>query len=1221
MVEEEQEQISQSVQENLEVQDSISEPSEEELRRLAFSDELTGLKNRRFLRNRVPLFINMASKRSGSVTLAMLDLDGFKSVNDTYGHMAGDTLLQFFAEAISERVGDKGIPIRFAGDEFTVVFRDHSKAQAKAILDGLIERLSDSPIDVGDNNEVVIGVSIGIANYPIDARDYENLFKRADEALYHAKDSGKNRTVVYPDEGKLVAVGNISTLFPVDKTVGFEEFLNSLKLLTVDRIIGENSVPELPVIFGPRGSGKTRILNELRKIAEQMGHGVIFAAGQPESSRPYIALIKAFGEKLRRDPVLLTEIAGEFTFEEKKELTKNIPELAELPDPPGEDFNGTGRTGRAGENVDTLIFKALNKILFGILRKGRQLIVIDNAQSVDTTSLGFLDSFMTEFPQSEIDLVFAINASSESEFENNMMHFLGGMARTAQIAEITRLKIPPLTAKDIAGMLYEITGRIDYPMENLDILTERSGGNPLFIEELLKLLIERGLIEYDGADWITKSFSSEDLPKSLSELLSERAEKLSEDDKKILKQAAAIGETFDIKLLSKLAEVDEHVALDALERSRQADIIHEVPGEEADFSFNSESTRKTFYSLWDEQERKNVHLDIAELEIELNPGREDEVIGKLAHHFQQAERWDKAAELIMQSRERVAQARIPEATRRMLQRRAFIDDMAKESTLEMEDIGRAIKAFRNVKVSIQALRLYPRENENVEKAITRAFDGISGFFSKTEALTFSITREAILVNGQMPGPEQADPHLANEFYNLLNPYNLQGIVLIRGLTKIELDDFLVIFKEKPENVVDGWDQIIEEKKLQHTKPNHKTHIAMGERKVILGGDSVVVETPEKTGDSASVELTRQALDNIKSLIDDFKEESAELVKTMREGGASENSTEKLLAVLQNLSGYIPAEERAPAGSPVGGAAETKGEKQPVAEAGEPKKEPIETEFGEISEISRKEFKDSSIFGELSPIQNWIADLSSTDKLTKARAAQNLVKAGEKAIDSCQKAIVSSEDSNLIRLLAMILQKIEPQGREAFTKTLESDRETVSICKFVSVADVFKDVPAVQERIASLLTHPAVSVREATIEAMSRFSQDVVNSAAKSAFGSDENSIRMTAAYAIGRLHLSALLPDLLGNCTRDSLLKKLPDTAFGLVSIRALGNFDTPEVYETLVSISKSAGFFGKNLPDNLRLESVRALGRLGTDAAKRALKIIAKSGGKNVGGMAKSLL
>jgi len=1208
---------------------------EEELRRMAFTDELTGLYNRRFMKTRVPNYILMAKKAGGAITLAMLDLDGFKGINDTYGHMTGDQVLVNFAKTINECVGDKGITIRYAGDEFTVVFLNIEKQEAKNLMDELVETLDKTIIDVGGSQGIKVNVSIGLANFPHDAQDYETLFKRADEALYHAKGAGKNRAIAYPDEGKLVAPGNISTLFPVERTVGFDDILAQLKLVTIDRITGKESKPELPILCGPRGGGKTRLLKELAKEAENRGYGVIDVTGQAGFNRPYYALVEAFGKVMRRDRTLLRELAEELDFSEKTELTKDIPELADVPNPP--DDGG-------GEDRDTVIFKALNKLIFGLLRKSRQVFIVDDARLMDNLSMGFIDSFIAEFPQSNLDIVFAINTDTEQETEAGIMHILSGMNKTAQLAEVTRLIVPPLGPAHIADMLYQITGKIDIPEDILERLAERTSGNPLFIEELLKLIIERGIVLYDGANWTIRPFSTDDLPDSLDDILAERAEQLSDEDKEILKQAAVIGESFSVEVLSKLTGTSEQEVMDILERARKAYIIREDFRGESDYVFNSASTRNVFYDLWDEEERKDVHMEVAEAEMELHPDSSDEIFGKLVYHFQQAERWDKAAQVIALVRERDTRARIPEATRRLLQRRAYIDDMARESSLEKEDIGKAIKTLRDIRVAIQSLRLYPRENENVAKSIVRAFEGISYFFDKTEVLTFSINRETVLVNGQPPSPENADERLASEFYDLISPYNLQGFVFLKGLTENEIGDFFEIMKRKPDEVVDSWDQLLKEENIVHIKPDRKIYVAVGERKVVLGQDRIEVETAKKASGGDS-EISEKVLQQVEKLLDDFREESSELLKALEEGVSPEKDFDRLMSVLREVSGYLPSQptqtQPATATTETEKPTETT-EQEPLPETQvdaetKPVKPPVpppppqhlrQQDIGAEGQILPEPVvpersETGPTFGEFSPVQEWLEDLKADDRVVKARAVQNLVRIGVEAVEPCINGILENESPRFRRLLAMIVARIGRVGVNAFAQSFARDWRAETMANLISVADIFSDDPTVRERLKSLiLSHESV-VRDSVVEVLANFPDEVKQDAVKTAIESTDIAIKTSGVRAVGILGLKELSSLVTSSINKKAFIKSLPNTDFAIAAMKTAGELGDTSLVEPLEKIAKPNSFLtiGKSLPDNIRIEAINVLGKIGTKEAFNALKRLIKSRNNAIKTAAKAAL
>ena len=140
-------------------------------------------------------------KNLEGTTLAILDLDYFKSINDTFGHQFGDTVLKKVAEIISTEVGDYGIAGRFGGDEFLLIFynipdEEKLRMHLKNIHKAVKAAFDDSPI----SKDSPMSLSIGTATYPKDADNYQDIFMLADYCLYIAKEKGRNRYIIYTPE-------------------------------------------------------------------------------------------------------------------------------------------------------------------------------------------------------------------------------------------------------------------------------------------------------------------------------------------------------------------------------------------------------------------------------------------------------------------------------------------------------------------------------------------------------------------------------------------------------------------------------------------------------------------------------------------------------------------------------------------------------------------------------------------------------------------------------------------------------------------------------------------------------------------------------------------------------------------------------------------------------------------------------------------------------------
>lgn len=167
--------------------------SESKLEFLAHHDPLTGLPNRLLLMSRLEHALASAQRNAKFMAVLMIDLDHFKEVNDSLGHLAGDELLQQVGKRILSRLRSVDMVCRLGGDEFTVLLEDIAHADdAARIANDIIASVSE-PWQLGSGHEVRIGASVGISLYPAHGDNAEHLMQHADTALYQAKSEGRGR--------------------------------------------------------------------------------------------------------------------------------------------------------------------------------------------------------------------------------------------------------------------------------------------------------------------------------------------------------------------------------------------------------------------------------------------------------------------------------------------------------------------------------------------------------------------------------------------------------------------------------------------------------------------------------------------------------------------------------------------------------------------------------------------------------------------------------------------------------------------------------------------------------------------------------------------------------------------------------------------------------------------------------------------------------------------
>jgi len=167
----------------------------QQLQRLAFVDPLTDLPNRFLVLDRLTATLRRASRYHTSFAVLMIDLDGFKSVNDKFGHDAGDLVLRVVSQRLLTAVRESDTVARLGGDEFVVLLDPDRDEIASQIAGRIIEQVG-RPIEVA-NQHVNIGASIGIASFPREGDTVDELLTKADMAMYASKSKGKGRWSIF----------------------------------------------------------------------------------------------------------------------------------------------------------------------------------------------------------------------------------------------------------------------------------------------------------------------------------------------------------------------------------------------------------------------------------------------------------------------------------------------------------------------------------------------------------------------------------------------------------------------------------------------------------------------------------------------------------------------------------------------------------------------------------------------------------------------------------------------------------------------------------------------------------------------------------------------------------------------------------------------------------------------------------------------------------------
>ena len=169
----------------------------DELEKLATRDELTGLLNKREFERLLDEELNRSLRYGQPMSMLMIDLDHFKSVNDQYGHPVGDKVLQIFAAFVIKQLRPSDHGVRFGGEELAIILPQTDQNNAELVAERIRTAIERNPVHIDNQTQIKLTVSIGVATCPLDSNRADLLISASDQALYAAKHAGRNRVVLF----------------------------------------------------------------------------------------------------------------------------------------------------------------------------------------------------------------------------------------------------------------------------------------------------------------------------------------------------------------------------------------------------------------------------------------------------------------------------------------------------------------------------------------------------------------------------------------------------------------------------------------------------------------------------------------------------------------------------------------------------------------------------------------------------------------------------------------------------------------------------------------------------------------------------------------------------------------------------------------------------------------------------------------------------------------
>ena len=578
-------------------------------------DDLTGVLVRRAFLDAANNTLLRRRANDPASALLVIDVDHFKLVNDTYGHLQGDDVLKAVVALLKRGVRGGDVIGRYAGDEFVVLLPRTTMDTAREVADrlrGAVER-ERIPLRGTPSETVSVTLSIGVATAE-HADHVEAVFAAADRALYEAKRAGRNAVALAG-----TATEASQPQLNLNRFVGRVEELKRLVRMLDTAFRGE---PRVVAVVGEAGVGKSTLLRQLLPEVRLRGGSLVMGrALEADVKPPYGPWAEILSSIKQR-----VNAPGRVW----RELPRLVPALSDGSEPRPESVGS--KYALYEEIVEYVRLAAATCPL---------VLVLDDMQWADSATWDTLEHLVPQLDQDHILICLTIRAEDKSK---DVMDRRRRLSRDERFSEIS---LQRLTRAELEQWLAAASRGQELGRELLPVLYRHTEGNPFLVVQVLRALVEEGEIRYEGERWVWKQTSELRLPVAVSDLMARRLDRLSERTRNILTTAAVIGRVFDIDLALAAGAGTEDELLDVIDEAVAAAVLEPSRADADSYSFTHTLLLDAIKNTANPRRLKRIHHSVGEA-LEK---RSSNAIAELADHFDQAGVSDKAYRYAMQAGE------------------------------------------------------------------------------------------------------------------------------------------------------------------------------------------------------------------------------------------------------------------------------------------------------------------------------------------------------------------------------------------------------------------------------------------------------------------------------------------------------------------------------------------------------------------------------------------
>ncbi len=627
-------------------------------------DELTRLPLRGAFVAAAADAIATARASGGECALLVIDVDQFKHINDTFGHLQGDVVLGLVGELLRRTLRRGDIAARWGGDEFVALLPGAPVTRARDVAERLAAAIrGHGGLAEGSTLPIAITVSIGVASFPAHGNDPESLFAAADRAMYQVKRRGR--------DGVAVSGGaHGAAMMPaLDRFVGRSEELRGLVRLLDEAAHGR---PRTVAVLGEAGVGKTTLLRQLepeirlRGGSMVVGRAVDAVMAQPPYA-PWIEIVEALERQKQQGgdgrtgntppPVdavpthaptpgstpSAASLATLFADGGAAPLGMRIPVTPPQNRPVPADGGrwpqlsrivpalaagtGTGTAPLPTGSKFALLVELAAYIAEAAVRRPLVILLVD-LQCADTASWDALEHLVTQLETEPVLLCLTLRMEDVTPEVHERMRKLVHNRRIHEqaLARLTREELRRWVDTAFHGQEIE--------REFLAYLYRQTEGNPLLVVQTLRTLVDEGDIWWDKDRWHWHPVSELRLPSGVLDLMGRRLAKLSAEDRDVLTIAAVVGREFDLGVVQDAARVTTEALHEAIESGVRASVIQPAHGRGTDrYVFVHALLIEALCKPLETRRAQRIHERVAQALRKRTP----DAVAEIAMHFDRAD--------------------------------------------------------------------------------------------------------------------------------------------------------------------------------------------------------------------------------------------------------------------------------------------------------------------------------------------------------------------------------------------------------------------------------------------------------------------------------------------------------------------------------------------------------------------------------------------------------